>query len=168
MACDSDLKGSIPWSPNLDQHQVSKDIHSYSPSTASTTSSTSDSAFSIDAPSSQSSESSESWPAAADHSSWPNDPEDQYTQNSHGSLQVQEEEIVAGGVLYVTSRGLKCSQAVAPESRQHPRRTRRLDSYNSHVGQLSTACAVPPPSLVRQSERKDNFVDSLVGKLTFH
>ncbi len=43
----------------------------------------------------------------------------------------------------------------APAQRQHPRRT--------SVG--STARTGCPPTLVRQSDRKVNFVDSLVGKI---
>lgn len=49
--------------------------------------------------------------------------------------------------------------AVAPELRQHPRRTHHV----AHTGNGSaSACPRPPPSLVRQSERKVNFVDNLV------
>ncbi|KAF9887285.1 hypothetical protein FE257_010413 [Aspergillus nanangensis] len=47
--------------------------------------------------------------------------------------------------------------AVAPELRKHPRRT------NSFVAQPNgTSCTRPPPCLMRQSERKVNFVDNLV------
>ena len=53
-----------------------------------------------------------------------------------------------------------------PEARKHPRRTQRFDSHESEDGKVTTVCPRPPPPLVRQSERKDNFVDSLVGKLT--
>ncbi|KAL7359668.1 cyclin [Histoplasma ohiense] len=45
--------------------------------------------------------------------------------------------------------------AVAPELRQNPRRT------NSNTS-LSSACSRAPPSLVRQCDRKVNFVDNLV------
>jgi hypothetical protein len=51
--------------------------------------------------------------------------------------------------------------AVAPELRVHPRRTRPSAAPNAHG---SAAAARPPPSLVRQCDRKDNFVESLVGK----
>lgn len=47
------------------------------------------------------------------------------------------------------------AEAVAPELRQNPRRT----------GSGSHARAACPPPLVRQSDRKVNFVDSLVGTL---
>ena len=52
--------------------------------------------------------------------------------------------------------------AVAPELRQNPRRT--YHAAHSSSGSTST-CARAPPSLVRQCERKVNFVDNLVGKL---
>ncbi|MCJ1308750.1 hypothetical protein MMC25_002404 [Agyrium rufum] len=51
--------------------------------------------------------------------------------------------------------------AVAPELRQHPRRTRQDSSCE---GATSVLGPRPPPSLTRQSERKDNFVENLVGK----
>lgn len=44
---------------------------------------------------------------------------------------------------------------IAPEERQNPRRT--------SVG--STTRTGRPPTLIRQADRKVNFVDSLVGKL---
>lgn len=46
---------------------------------------------------------------------------------------------------------------VAPELRKHPRRTGVQASNGA-------ATARPPPTLVRQSDRKVNFVDNLVGK----
>ena len=50
----------------------------------------------------------------------------------------------------------KVQVEVAPAQRQHPRRT--------SVGSTTrTGC---PPTLVRQCDRKVNFVDSLVGKPT--
>lgn len=45
---------------------------------------------------------------------------------------------------------------VVPEQRQHPRRT--------SVGAVARSGC--PPALVRQCDRKVNFVDSLVGKFT--
>ncbi|KAL4890702.1 hypothetical protein BDV59DRAFT_90002 [Aspergillus ambiguus] len=45
---------------------------------------------------------------------------------------------------------------VPPELRKHPRRT------NSHAVPLNGTAARPPPCLLRQSERKVNFVDNLV------
>jgi len=48
----------------------------------------------------------------------------------------------------------QCLQQTQSElpARQNPRRTRRVDSFRA------------PPTLVRQTERKHNFVDNLVGK----
>jgi hypothetical protein len=48
--------------------------------------------------------------------------------------------------------------AVPPELRKHPRRT------NGGIQSSGLPCARPPPCLLRQSERKVNFVDNLVGK----
>jgi hypothetical protein len=50
----------------------------------------------------------------------------------------------------------KVDGVVPSELRTHPRRT---NSYAS-----SAPSARPPPCLLRQSERKVNFVDNLVGK----
>lgn len=50
--------------------------------------------------------------------------------------------------------------AVAPELRKHPRRTN-----NYFVQSNGVTCTRPPPCLMRQSERKVNFVDNLVGEL---
>jgi hypothetical protein len=50
----------------------------------------------------------------------------------------------------------KVDGVVPSELRTHPRRT---NSYSS-----SAPSARPPPCLLRQSERKVNFVDNLVGK----
>jgi PHO85 cyclin-5 len=55
-------------------------------------------------------------------------------------------------------------EAVPVEHRQHPRRTQRVINGNNKDGGLSIPCTRAPPTLVRQSERKDVFVDSLVGK----
>ncbi|KAI9044878.1 putative G1/S-specific cyclin Pcl5 [Aspergillus affinis] len=46
---------------------------------------------------------------------------------------------------------------VAPELRKHPRRTSCVQASNG-----TTTSARPPPCLMRQSERKVNFVDNLV------
>lgn len=55
-------------------------------------------------------------------------------------------------------------EAVPVDQRQHPRRTQRLINGDNKHGDLSAPCTRAPPTLVRQSERKDVFVDSLVGK----
>jgi hypothetical protein len=50
----------------------------------------------------------------------------------------------------------KADGSVPPELRMHPRRTNSTAANGS--------AARPPPCLLRQSERKVNFVDNLVGK----
>lgn len=189
MAACTDLDVSAP-----DPHHNTKTHYSYSPSGESTASSSSSSSassvLSIDAPSSQSSVS----PGSVDSSreEWTNENEDQYYNAGYsrrGSSDSSDGEAVIttglsdGGVvisyaheedLVIASDTSFCHatqvhpiiEAVAPEVRKHPRRTQRLNSGESQDGKTTTACPRPPPSLVRQSERKDNFVDSLVGKLT--
>ena len=53
--------------------------------------------------------------------------------------------------------------AVAPELRVHPRRTQTLCQPESSHGPCSVR---QPPALVRQCDRKDRFVECLVGRLT--
>ena len=70
------------------------------------------------------------------------------------------------------SQGSTC--ALSPKSqvsdglplhvRQHPRRTRPQPRLNPQNGILETTKSRPPPSLIRQDVRKDNFVDGLVGE----
>ena len=166
MAGDLDIDAYASWP----HHPHNKD-YPYSPSLASTASSSSSSVFSLDAPSSQSSASSSAgWSSSAWNSE--NENETHYFTNRHisrrSNLDSSDEELI------ITSY-LPCAQpqahpppeAVALTSRQHPRRTQRLNSYESQDGKSVSSCPRPPPSLVRQSERKENFVDSLVGKLTF-
>ncbi len=168
MASDSDLDASVHWSNNTlpnrnTTHSTSSIQYPYSPSTASTASSSSDSAFSIDAPSSQSSEaSSDAWSSSSNRSSWI---ENSYVSD-HFYAQQPEEVVISAYNPYYTHRVQQNAEVVAHGARQHPRRTQRLSSCRSQDGQTTAACPRPPPSLVRQSERKDNFVDSLVGKLT--
>lgn len=162
MAIDPDIDASAPW-----PHQVSAKNYPYSPSSASTASSSSSSVFSIDAPSSQSSVSSLSggWSS----SGWINENENQHFPSSH-SLQSSatssnEEVVITKYTQCQSSRVQPPTEAVALECRQHPRRTQRLNSCESQDGKNANMCPRAPPPLVRQSERKDNFVDSLVGKL---
>ena len=54
--------------------------------------------------------------------------------------------------------------AVPIEQRQHPRRTHRLIKVDSKSANAPAPVSRAPPALVRQSERKEVFVDSLVGK----
>ncbi|EPS40523.1 hypothetical protein H072_5613 [Dactylellina haptotyla CBS 200.50] len=61
-----------------------------------------------------------------------------------------------------------CSaQPLPKEQLQNPRRTRRLlesqDAFAPGSCKESQPCPLPPPSLVRQADRKVNFVDNLVA-----
>lgn len=138
----------------------------YSPSSVSTTSSTSSSTFSVDAPSSQSSISCSSlddW----GNTTYQNENENPSSANLQPLRQhdsVFSEEDSKHCPTYLASRPL-LPGVIAPNSRQNPRRTQRLNSYESQDGKKINQCPLAPPSLVRQSERKDNFVESLVGKL---
>ena len=158
MASDPFIAPSAPW-----LHQGPND-YTISPSAISNPSSSASSVFSLDAPSSQSSASSvsTSWTAAG----WINKNQHINQQVSTGSNSALKENVPPrpykpSGL----SQASECIKAVAPEARQHPRRTQRLYSQDSQDGSSSTPCLRPPPPLVRQSERKVNFVDSLVGKL---
>lgn len=165
MAVDLHLDASASW-----QHHNPTKNYSYSPSLASTASSSSSSVFSLDAPSSQSSVSSSAqWASSAWNSE--NESENQVLSGRHIS---RKNNASSSDEAIIITPSMPCSRpraqvpadAVAPESRQHPRRTQRLNSYESHDLTSVSSCPRPPPSLVRQSERKENFVDSLVGKLT--
>ncbi len=72
------------------------------------------------------------------------------------SYQPIQQNICDQGVTVTASWPKSILASVAPEQRQHPRRT-------SGGPVARSGC---PPSLVRQCDRKVNFVDSLVGKLT--
>lgn len=141
-------------------------IPPYSPSAASTTSSTSSTAFSIDAPSSQSSvscTSNDEWSTSVCQT------ENQNANILSGHLRKSTirstDDVVLSSVPSSTSRS-QLSSSVAPCSRQNPRRTQRLNSHESQDGTKINSCPLPPPTLIRQSERKDNFVESLVDTST--
>lgn len=165
MAGDPDLDASASW-----PHRLSNKNYPYSPSLASTASSSSSSVFSLDAPSSQSSVSSSAgWSSSAWNSE--NENENQYFTNRHISQRnrtnLSDEETIITSYLPCSQIGAQLpAEAVALKSRQHPRRTQRLNSYESQDGKSVASCPRAPPPLVRQSDRKENFVDSLVGKLT--
>ncbi len=167
MASDLDLDGSVQWPQHTSHTQATKTTYPYTPSIASTASSSSDSVFSLDAPSSQSSEaSSDTWSSSSNRSSWINEVDNSYIRSNNGTLQASEDVVSAGYHPCTSYRESLSIQAVASESRQHPRRTQCLNFSESIEGKSGITGARPTPSLVRQSERKDNFVDSLVGKLT--
>ena len=164
MAGDPDLDASAPW-----PHHISSKNYPYSPSLASTASSSSSSVFSLDAPSSQSSVSSSAgWSSSAWNSE--NENENHYSTSRHisqrSNAKSSDQDVIITSYMPCSRPQTRSSaEAVALKSRQHPRRTQRLSSCESQDGATVSLCPRPPPSLVRQSERKENFVDSLVGKL---
>ena len=163
MASVRDVDVSAQWPHHINNPETRKNTYPYSPSIASAASSSSDSVFSVDAPSSQSSEcSSDAWLSSSEV----NEFETIFHQFGESTIQAGEAHPVRSCSSYSTSQLENSIRAVAPESRQHPRRTQRLNSWGSQDGKNGPTCVRAPPSLVRQSERKDNFVDSLVGKLT--
>ncbi|KAL2830191.1 hypothetical protein BDW59DRAFT_158526 [Aspergillus cavernicola] len=120
--------------------------HPYASSISSSASSSSSSVFSLDAVSSQSSISSSSTTSV--DVIWEN--EDEYQTGGRGFG-------VTGGVRGLRGNAPKATDAaVPPELRKHPRRT------NSGLQSNGVSCTRPPPCLLRQSERKVNFVDNLV------
>ena len=165
MACTSDNHALAP-SPLL----PSADSHPYGPSIPSPASSSASSIFSLDAPSSQSSTASSSTSSvnviwANEHESWGHR---QSHESSHGVSGIGSESsqhYKSAIAKLEQSEVQPRSQAVAPEFRKHPRRTHRDSEGNDRSGAAASACPRPPPALVRQCERKDNFVDSLVGKI---
>jgi hypothetical protein len=78
-----------------------------------------------------------------------------YCCTSQPSYEPTQHNICDSTVTLTTCWPKSTSTSIAPEQRQHPRRT-----STSTVARLGC-----PPSLVRQCDRKVNFVDSLVGKL---
>ena len=147
--------------------------HPYSSSIASSASSSSSSVFSVDCFSSQSSAPSSS--KSLLNVGWESE-QGPVNVNEGGSVNISE-------YLQQTSSNWSCElsnpvssstvteaqhpiEVLAPELRQHPRRTQPLAQHNLQFGVVSSSGVRPPPSLVRQCDRKDNFVESLVGKLT--
>ncbi|PYI02982.1 hypothetical protein BO78DRAFT_209128 [Aspergillus sclerotiicarbonarius CBS 121057] len=121
--------------------------HPYASSVSSSASSSSSSVFSLDGVSTQSSISSTSTNPV--DVIWEN--EGEYQAGGRGFAATHSARgCLRGGVPKVTD------PAVPPELRKHPRRT------NSSIQSNGVSCARPPPCLLRQSERKVNFVDNLV------
>ncbi|RAK96693.1 putative G1/S-specific cyclin Pcl5 [Aspergillus ibericus CBS 121593] len=133
--------------PNPNTQLRTAYAHPYASSVSSSASSSSSSVFSLDGVSTQSSISSTSTNPV--DVIWENDGE--YQAGGRGFAATHSARgCVRGGVPKVTD------PAVPPELRKHPRRT------NSSVQSNGVSCARPPPCLLRQSERKVNFVDNLV------
>ena len=166
MVCISDCDATAPSSLKISAHDQSSDLPPSSPA-----SSSSSSVFSIDAPSSRSSAVSSSTDSL--NAVWENEGDSSYFSSRHCHHQIiptsWNEAVIT--TTCPTKRVAprpqplrQLNEAVAPESRQHPRRTQRLTEIVSQKGGSTASCPRPIPSLVRQCERKDNFVDSLVGK----
>lgn len=138
--------------PSL-QYNKAAHPHPYGPSTSSSASSSSSSVFSLDGLSNQGSISSTSTNSV--DVIWENDSESHMTgrglvpPNEAGARCPQG--VPRGGAIKVTD-------AVVPELRKHPRRTNSLVTQSN-----GASCPRAPPCLMRQSERKVNFVDNLVG-----
>ncbi|KAH2603927.1 hypothetical protein KXW34_008211 [Aspergillus fumigatus] len=122
--------------------------HPYASSVSSSASSSSSSVFSLDCVSNQSSISSTSTNPV--DVIWENEGEHQVAGRILTSATSSR-----GGVRGVLPKATDA--AVAPELRRHPRRTNSCMAQSNGV-----TCARPPPCLLRQSDRKVNFVDNLV------
>lgn len=146
--------------PALRSPGLSPRSHPYGSSISSPASSSSSSLFSVDAPSSHSSDGSSS--ARSPCAGWENENENE-TECSlkDGSYRPSAEawKFHDPSDTKYKKPGLEVLREIAVPT-VHPRRTSR---------KADEACARsllrPPPPLVRQCERKESFVDSLVGKL---
>ena len=142
----------------------------YTPSIASAASSSWSSVFSVDGKSSQSSapssvkSGSPTWDS--DSGNYQGVAQTEYSNPaaSHGNFLRTSEaiRIQQHNAIHV-QQILPCEVAVAPELRVNPRRTQQSSQAGCQDGKSTTRA---PPSLVRQCDRKDNFVESLVGKPT--
>ncbi|PWY83536.1 hypothetical protein BO70DRAFT_403795 [Aspergillus heteromorphus CBS 117.55] len=142
-----DVLGLKDPNPNIQLRAAYAHPYASSISSSASSSSSSSSVFSLDGVSAQSSISSSS--STSVDVIWENDGEYQAGgrgfAGAHGARGC-----LRGGVPKVTE------PAVPPELRKHPRRT------DSSIQSNGVSCARPPPCLLRQSERKVNFVDNLV------
>ncbi|KAF3482571.1 cyclin Pas1 [Arthroderma uncinatum] len=136
-----DVLGFNPVNPS-----ISKSVHQtcpYASSLASSASSSASSVFSLDAVSSQTSVASSTCTSA-----------DVIWENEIPANSQEKKAAATNDAVRTSAKGCysKAGETdVSTSLRQHPRRT---------------AATRPPPTLVRQCERKTNFVDSLVGKST--
>ena len=144
---------SAPWPEHILNRYPKSPSTTSNKSTSSPASST---AFSIDAPSSQSSVTSGS--SGWSESGWlVESVNPAYLENAGQSSLCNEDRVCWSSQ---TSSG-NPFKTFTPDSRQNPRRTQRLCQHESSTGNNAP---LPPPPLVRQCDRKVNFVDSLVGK----
>ena len=139
--------------PALSSPGLSPRSHPYSSPIASPASSSSSSLFSIDAPSSQSSAASSS--SRSPCAIWENENEIEcsykpsarsWKLSDPSDTKPQEPELEIPPAISATTA--------------HPRRSNRNGG-----GACARSLLRPPPPLVRQCERKESFVDSLVGKV---
>ncbi|KAJ5787847.1 hypothetical protein N7457_002837 [Penicillium paradoxum] len=146
-AAPPDMSGMDVLGMNLSnpssQLPASHHAHPYASSISSSASSSSSSVFSLDGVSSQSSVSSTS-----------TNPVDVIWENEGNSQSAGRNPNGACPRAYAKGPASKVDGVVPSELRMHPRRT---NNYSS-----SAPNARPPPCLLRQSERKVNFVDNLV------
>ena len=140
--------------------------HPYTSSIASSASSSSSSVFSADSVVSQTSVSSTS--TSSVHVVWGTEdrrsysPVDEVTPQHTTLLRTDE---APKNVFEPPPPAISSDDAVVPDLRQHPRRTKPSAQRDQKHGTSATDCPRPPPTLVRQCNRKVNFVDNLVGKL---
>ena len=143
----------------------------YTPSIASSASSSFSSVWSADAQSSQSSAPSSVKSAAANWETEGISSTSETSTNSHvnaaktnGFLIIDSTQSSDQKTITIQRTG-PCDVAVAPELRIHPRRTQTQFQVESRDGQCNTR---QPPALVRQCDRKDRFVECLVGRSIQH
>lgn len=148
----SDVLATSLSDPSQQKRAVT--THPYSSSVGSSASSSSSSIFSLDCVSTQSSISSSSTTAV--DVIWEND---ESGEPSGRGLPHSESasHCLRNSLRGIGSKVAECS--VPPELRKHPRRTACPTIISNGT---STSCPRLPPSLVRQCDRKVNFVDSLV------
>lgn len=144
-----DVLGLNSSNPSFQQQYKAPYAHPYASSVSSSASSSSSSVFSLDGVSGQSSVSSTSTNPV--DVIWENDAGDSLPARPPLYSHHHSQGLVRGNIP-------KIDPPVPAELRKHPRRT------NSYVVQNGVPCPRPPPCLMRQSERKVNFVDNLVGE----
>lgn len=147
--------------------------------TSSPASSPSGSVFSYDIASSQSSVTSASsnsaervWDSDDGFSAYANPPQLPPTGVRHELARVESHagafgsdfESIQWRYLEESISVLESQQVLPTSARRNPRRTQPQSGVRSQDGSLGTKKHRPPPSLVRQDVRKDNFVDGLVGE----
>ncbi|OJD20320.1 hypothetical protein ACJ73_08346 [Blastomyces percursus] len=151
-----DVLGFNLANPSLRKNAPQPPPHPYASSIASSASSSSSSVFSLD-----SAQYSLSSSASSVDVIWENEvlgSGDSSQQQAGGGGRTLSSSSESSFHCFRSQRGCGpkvADAAVAPELRQNPRRT------YSNISS-SSACSRPPPTLVRQCDRKVNFVDNLV------